>query len=134
MASNQQLNKVQQDRLDVLARAQLKMCGFKPRDLKLAYQRTVEALSAIKLQVSYDRQSGLEVSRVEHIDHMTRVVAAKQLMSMIPDMFPPNHGGNAMTGQGVIVEVVLCTADGTRTAIRVGTQALQSPPPDDSIE
>jgi hypothetical protein len=110
------------------------MCGFKPRDLKLAYQRTVEALSAIKVQVSYDRQSGVEVSRVEHVDHMTRVIAAKQLMSMIPDMFPQAHGGAIQTGQGVIVEVVLCSPDGTRTAIRVDTQAIQSPPPDDSNE
>lgn len=110
------------------------MCGFKPRDLKLAYQRTVEALSAIKLQVSYDRQSGKEVSRVEHVDHMTRVVAAKQLMSMIPDMFPQAHGGAIASGQSVVVEVVLCTPDGTRTAIRVGAQALQSTPLDDSVD
>ena len=134
MATNAQLSKVQQDRLDVLARAQLQLAGFKRKDLRLAYQRTVEALSAVKLQVSYDRQSGVEVSRVEHIDHMTRVIAAKQLMSMIPEMFPQAHGGAIASGQGVIVEVVLCTPDGSRTAIRVDTQSIQSTPLDDSVE
>lgn len=123
MATNAQLAKTQQDQLDILARASLKMAGFKRSDLRLAYRRTVEALTAVKIQVSYNRQTGEEVDRIEHVDHMTRIMAARQLMSMVPDMFPVAHGGPITSGNGIVVEVALCTPDGTRTVVRVGAQS-----------
>ena len=132
MATHQQLARIQQDRLDILARAGLKMAGFKPRDLKRAYQALLDGLSASKVQVSYDRQSGQEVSRIVHIDHIARIMAAREICKMIPDMFPTAHGGAIPSGQGVIVEVVLCTPNGERTAIRVDTHTHQPTPLDDS--
>ena len=118
MASEQAISKVQQDRLDILARASLKMAGFRPAHLRKALQREVEALDAVIVRVSHDRD-GNEVRRIELVDHQTRIMAAAAIKRMIPGMYP-SEALQTQGASGVVVEVRLLSPDGTEVAVKVG--------------
>ena len=119
MASEQAISKVQQDRLDILARASLKMAGFKPAYLKRALQRYVEALDASSVRIYSNRQTGEIIERVEVPDHQSRIMAAREICRMIPGMYP-SEALQAQGSSGVVVEVRLLSPDGTEVAVKVG--------------
>ena len=118
MASEQAISKVQQDRLDILARASLKMAGFKPAHLRKALQREVEALDAVTVRIYHNRHGEI-IDRVEMVDHQTRIMAAAAIKRMIPGMYP-SEALQAQGSSGVVVEVRLLSPDGTEVAVKVG--------------
>lgn len=124
MATNQQLSKVQQDRLDILVRAGLKMAGFKPSHLRRAHQADVEALDAVRVRRSHNRD-GEEVRREIEPDHNVRLLAARAIKQMIPGMFPSQGAGQERdAGNTINVQIVLQNTDGTQHVVQVATTQL----------
>lgn len=119
MATKQQISKVQQDRLDILVRAGLKMAGFKPSHLRKAHQADVDALDAVRIRRSHDRD-GNEIRREEEPDHNVRLVAARAIKSMIPGMYPSQ--APSMERQepgGLHVQIILLSQDGQQQIVDV---------------
>lgn len=119
MASNAQLSKVQQDRLDILVRAGLKMAGFKPAHLKRAHKADVDALEAVRVRRSHDRD-GVEIRREEEPDHNVRLLAARAIKQMIPGMYPSQGAGMERdAGSQLHVQIIMLQADGTQHVVDV---------------
>jgi len=122
VASNAQLSKVQQDRLDILARASLKMAGFKPADLRRAHQADVDALEAVRIRRSHNRD-GEEIRREEEPDHNVRLLAARAIKQMIPGIFPSQGAGMERdAGSQINVQIILQNTDGTQHVVDITTQ------------
>jgi len=121
MATKQQVSKVQQDRLELLARAGLKMAGFKPAHLRKAHKADVEALDAVRIRRSHDRD-GKEIRVTEEKDHNVRLLAARAIKQMIPGMFPSQGAGMERNeGASLHVQIVLLQADGTQHVVDVSS-------------
>lgn len=131
MATKQQVSKVQQDRLDILMRTSLKMAGFKPAHLRKAHKADVDALDAVRVRRSHDRD-GNEVRCVEEPDHNVRLVAARAIKSMIPGMFPSQ--APSMERQepgGLHVQIILLSQDGQQQVVDIQAHHPTLAPPDD---
>lgn len=125
MATKQQISKVQQDRLDILVRAGLKMAGFKPAHLRKAHKADVDALDAVRIRRSHDRD-GNEIRCVEEPDHNVRLLAARAIKQMIPGMYPSQGAGMERSESNTInVQIILQNTDGTQDVVQV--QAGQQP-------
>ena len=125
MATNAQLSKVQQDRLDILVRAGLKMAGFKVAHLRKAHQADVDALDAVRVRRSHDRD-GNEVRSVEEPDHNVRLLAARAIKQMIPGMYPSQGAGMERSeGASLHVQIILLKADGTQDVVVVNAQSAK---------
>lgn len=126
MASNQQLSRVQQDRLELLARVGLKMAGFKPAHLRKAHKRELEALDAEIVKVSHNRD-GEEVRRLVLPDHNTRLVAARAIKQMIPGMYPSQGAGmERADGMSLHVQIILQQQDGSQQIVEVSGHPSRS--------
>lgn len=122
MATNAQLSKVQQDRLDILVRAGLKLAGFKPAHLRRAHQAEVEALEAVRVRRSHNRD-GEEIRREEEPDHNVRLLAARAIKQMIPGMYPSQGAGMERdAGSQLHVQIIMLSGDGTQHVVDVTTQ------------
>lgn len=127
MASNQQVSKVQQDRLDLLMRTSLQLAGVKPAHLRKAHRRTVEALDAETVKISHDRD-GNEVRRLEMPDHNTRLVASRQILQMIPGMFPSQGAGlDRADANTITVQIILQQPDGSQQTVQIAAGPHPTP-------
>lgn len=116
-----QLSAYEQQRVDILARAGLKLAGFKPADLRKAHKRDVEALDAVRIRRSHDRD-GNEVRAVEEPDHNVRLVAARAIKSMVPGMYPSQAPSmERQEAQGLQVQIILLQSDGQQQVVDVTT-------------
>lgn len=112
-------SQIQQARLDLLARTQLQMAGFKPRDLRRAYQRVLDGLDANEEKAVFDKLTSA-VTKVLLADHRTRLMAADKLFKLTGAY--PSEREQGPGGTSTIVEVTLLSAGGERTTVRVGTK------------
>lgn len=125
MPTSRQMARSSRERLDILARAGLKMAGFRPADLRRAHLRDVEALNAVRVRRSHDRD-GNEVRAVEEPDHNVRLLAARAIKQMIPGMYPSQGAGMERdAGTQINVQIILQNADGTQHMVDVITQNQQ---------
>jgi hypothetical protein len=114
-----QLSAYEQQRVDILARAGLKLAGFKPADLRKAHKSDVEALDAVRIRRSHDRD-GNEVRAVEEPDWNVRLLASRAIKQSIPGMFPSQGAGmERADGQGLHVQIIMLQADGTQHVVDV---------------
>lgn len=119
MAKTELALRTQQERLDILVRAGLKMAGFKPAHLRRAHKADVDALDAVRIRRSHDRD-GNEVRCVEEPDHNVRLVAARAIKSMIPGMYPSQ--APSMERQepgGLHVQIILLSQDGQQQVVDI---------------
>lgn len=123
VATNQQVSKVQQDRLELLARVGLKMAGFKPAHLRKAHARVVEALDAEVIKRYHDRD-GVVTGEHRDPDHYARIAAARQIGQMIPGYYPAQGAGMERSeGNTINVQIILQNQDGSQHVVQV--QAAQ---------
>lgn len=122
MASEQAVSKVQQDRLELLARVGLQMAGFKPVHLRRAHRRVVEALDAETVKRYHDRE-GAVTSEVRDVDHYARMAAARQIGQMIPGYYPAQGAGmERAEGASINVQIILLKPDGTQDVVSINAQ------------
>lgn len=125
MAKPELALRTQQERLDILVRAGLKMAGFKPAHLRKAHKADVDALDAVRVRRSHDRD-GNEVRAVEEPDHNVRLLASRAIKQMIPGMFPSQGAGMERdAGSHLNVQIILLQADGSQHVVQF--QAAQVP-------
>ena len=120
-----QLSAYEQQRVDILARAGLKLAGFKPADLKLAHKRDVEALDAVRISRAHDR-NGIVTSVYTDPDWQVRLLASRSIKQSIPGMFPSQGAGmERADGQGLHVQIIMLQADGTQHVVEVSEHNTQ---------
>ena len=98
-----------------IMRASLEVAGFRPSDLRLAMQRTREALSAKKVVIA--TADGVISDERAYVDHGTRLDAADRVFKMVSGVYAQQDKGNV--NGTFTVEVVTMGAGGEKTLVRV---------------
>lgn len=119
MAKTELAMRTQQERLEILVRVGLQMAGFKPAHLRRAHKADVDALKAVRVRRSHDRD-GNEIRCVEEPDHNVRLLAARAIKQMIPGMYPSQGAGMERdTGSHLNVQIIMLQADGSQHMLQV---------------